>query len=234
MYQVHLQQFTGPLHALLDLIESKKLEITRVSLSDVTADFIEHIRQIGDETESLLLADFLVVAAKLMLIKSKVLLPSLELSEEEEDEIHDLEMRLSIYREFKRAGEHIAKGWQEIGQMYSRPLFFDVAGTGAFYPSSKLTKEDLETSLKKLLQVLREFIKEPETVKIVVISIEEKIKEIIDRLKEKSGHTFQNLAKNQPRTEIVAIFLAVLHLLKERFVHVEQKGQFGDILLKKK
>jgi len=89
-YEVKLEQFTGPLNKLLELIEARKLEITALNLAEVTEDFINYIRSLEKGADPEILADFIVVASRLILIKSKTLLPSLELTEEEEGEIKDL------------------------------------------------------------------------------------------------------------------------------------------------
>src|SRR5262245_24863161 len=105
MYEVRLEQYSGPLDKLLELIEEKKLEPTQVSLAAVTADFISYVEKLEQEkdVDPGVLADFVVVAARLLVIKSKVLLPGLELTEEEKVDIADLENRLKIYQEFKLA-----------------------------------------------------------------------------------------------------------------------------------
>ena len=106
MYEVKIEQFNGPLDKLLQLIEERKMEVTMVNLAAVTADFIKYVAGLGEKAEPMILADFVAVAARLLLIKSKVILPTLELTQEEEADIHDLEYRLKVYREFKVAGIH--------------------------------------------------------------------------------------------------------------------------------
>src|SRR3989344_8157637 len=101
MFEVKSEAFNGPMAKLLELIEEKQLEITRVNLATVTADFIKYIESLGEAVMPDILSDFIVVASRLLLIKSKVLLPNLELTQDEEGDILDLEHRLRIYREYK-------------------------------------------------------------------------------------------------------------------------------------
>lgn len=134
MYEIKLEQFSGPLNKLLELIEAKKLEITEVSLAAVTADFIGFVEKLEKEkgVEPGVLADFIVIAARLLLIKSKVLLPNLELTEEEKVDVADLEQRLKIYREFSAKGRSASGGltasqqilalWNQKNLSFSRPL----------------------------------------------------------------------------------------------------------------
>jgi len=125
-FEVRLEQFNGPLHKLLELIEEKKLEVTQVSLAAVTADFIGYVEKlekacppdfeqtksglagrsgkVGRGVDASILADFIVVAARLLLIKSKVLLPDLTLTQEEQIDIVDLENRLKVYQQFSARG----------------------------------------------------------------------------------------------------------------------------------
>ena len=105
-----------PYDKILELVEAKQLDITTVSLAEITGDFI---KQIPDDPQ--FLADFVVVAAKLILIKSKALLPSLQLTEEEEGDIKELEERLKLYKTFKSASENIKKLWDKSSSSVSRP-----------------------------------------------------------------------------------------------------------------
>ena len=88
-YEFKTEQFSGPIEKLLELIEEKKMEITELNLADVTADFLKYLEKL-ESVESRLLADFIVVASKLLLIKSKAILPGLPITEEEEKDIKDL------------------------------------------------------------------------------------------------------------------------------------------------
>ncbi len=240
MYQVKTQQFAGPLDKLLQLIEEKHLEVTQISLAEVTADFLNYVKELGQQSAPAILADFLVVAAKLVLIKSKALLPMLELSKEEEEEIHDLEGRLKIYREFKLAGEHVRKLWDKNRVAYGRPLFFSLggqsslpAGRQVFYPPSGLRADDLTRAVRNLAAALQAFLPETQTIRKAIFTIEQKIEELFNRFKEASRHSLKNLVKEKSRGEAIVLFLAVLHLLKDRIIAVEQQEQFGEIMIEK-
>lgn len=241
-FEIKLAEFTGPLPKLLELIEERKLEITRVSLSAVTADFIgyitalaeEHSPEHGVEREarlSQIISEFLVVAGKLLLLKSKILLPSLELTDDEEREIQDLESRLALYREFKKGSIAFKQLWHEYPQTRSRSFFSAQGDASLFYPPSKLTPDDLAGAFRAVAQELRLFLKEPETVTPIVVSLEETIKQIILRLQGTSGVSFHAMLKDQPRLEIISLFLALLHLLKVAGVRVTQSQLFGDIMV---
>ncbi|MEK7162430.1 MAG: segregation/condensation protein A, partial [Patescibacteria group bacterium] len=96
-YELKLENYQGPLQKLLELIEEKKMEITIINLAEVTSSFFEYLKKLEAlGMDHSLLADFLVIASKLLLIKSKVLLPSLPLTEEEESDIRGLESQLKL------------------------------------------------------------------------------------------------------------------------------------------
>ncbi len=231
-YEVKLQQFSGPMGKLLELIEEKKLEITAISLAEVTADFLRYVKTLEKSAPGLI-ADFLVVAAKLVLIKSKVLLPMLELSKEEEEDIKDLEGRLRIYREFKLASEHIRKLWDKDRPAYARPLFLGLGEQSVFYPPESLKLSDLTRAINNLAAVLKVLLPEEQTIKKAVITIEQKIEELLNRLKAAGQHSFRTMADQKTRNEVIVLFLAILHLLKDRIINVEQGDRFSDIVIQK-
>src|SRR5574343_1118658 len=105
-FTIKTSVFEGPLDLLLSLVEKRKLFINDISLAKVTDDFISHIQNSGQlpMEES---AHFILIASSLLLIKSKSLLPTLTLTEEEEEGIHDLETRLKIYQRIKDASQGI-------------------------------------------------------------------------------------------------------------------------------
>lgn len=237
-YEVKLQQFSGPLGKLLELIEEKQLEITSINLAEVTGDFLNYVKTLssaqstgGEKSTPSLIADFLVVAARLVLIKSKVLLPMLELSKEEEEDIKDLEGRLRIYREFKAASEHIKKLWDKNSPAYARPLFLNLGERSIFYPPENLKLGDLANAVNNLAAVLKVLLPEEQTVKRAVVTIEQKIEELLNRLKAAGQHSFRNMSEQKTRNEVIVLFLAILHLLKDRLINVEQGNQFSDIVI---
>ncbi len=233
MYEVKTQHYAGPLGKLLELIESRQLEITQISLAEVTADFLRYVKDLGAKTEPGIVADFLVVAAKLVLIKSKVLLPMLELTKEEEEDIKDLEGRLKIYREFKLAAGHMKKLWDKNKIAHGRELLSSISDQGVFYPPADLKVSDLVHAVNSLAAALQSLIPETQTVKQAVVSIEQKMEELLNRFKDTGEQSFHGLAREKSRKEVIVLFLAILHLLKDRIVQARQSEKFSDIALEK-
>ncbi|OGY67372.1 MAG: hypothetical protein A3I89_02995 [Candidatus Harrisonbacteria bacterium RIFCSPLOWO2_02_FULL_41_11] len=243
MYQVQLDKFSGPLEKLLELIEERQMDITLVNLAQVTGDFLEYLKNLDENSKHpSVLADFVVVASQLLLIKSKAILPSLELTEEEEGDIKDLEARLKIYQEFSAkgksaSGEPNASGlidvlWRRKKSSYGRELFLNLPPV--FYPSKNLTIERLEKEILELIKELKGLAPERQMVKKVVMTIEEKVKELLGRFQEQAEHSFQSIYKDKPKLEIIVLFLAILHLIRDRIAQAQQSGQFSDIIIQKK
>ncbi|MEK7555492.1 MAG: segregation/condensation protein A [Patescibacteria group bacterium] len=228
-YELKTEQFTGPIEKLLEFIEEKKMSITDLSLAEVTADFLNYLKTI-ETIEPRLLADFIVVASRLLLIKSKSLLPGLELTEEEEIGINDLEERLRRYQEFKPAINLFKKAWERKGYSVSRPLFH--GRPPVFYPPKDLNVEILRKSVESIFEALKQLEPEVQIIESSMISLEEKIKEVINRL-EKGLQQFGELTKEKSRSEVIILFLALLHLLRDQIIKVEQKEGFSEIAITK-
>ncbi len=228
MYQVTLEKFQGPIGKLLSLIEERALQITEVSLAKVTDDFFIYLRTL-EEVSPALLADFVSVASKLILIKSKVLLPDMTLTEAEEAEIHELEARLEFYKIWKPAEKVFAAVWNGRERLWGRPYFLN-AGS-AFYPSAGLTTDALMRAAEGVLESLKTFTRETETVKESIIAIEEKIAEVLARLTRETSMSFGATTQGAEVTETIALFLAVLHLAREGKVFISQSENFSDIMI---
>ncbi len=231
-YELALEKYQGPLDKLLELVLDKKLEIAEISLAEVTADFLDYLKKLEEEhADPTLIIDFIIVASKLVLIKSKNLLPTLQLDEEEEEDVRTLELRLKIYAEMKNAQKLIRERWDDFPQMATRE-FLSAIGV-AFYPPKKVTKKDLALSIIKIAGELEKLMKPVKTIKIKIINLKEKIEEIVKKLTS-SPVGFNSLKDKGTKSELVVLFLAILHLIKAQLVYVEQSGNFGEITIAKK
>ncbi|MGB9848162.1 MAG: segregation and condensation protein A [Minisyncoccia bacterium] len=223
--EIKQEKFSGPLDVLLNLIEERKMEITEVSLANVTDSFLKYVgdlKQVAPE----ILADFLVVAAKLILIKSRSLLPTLELSSEEEAEIKDLTQRLEVYRLFKQASQYI-KSLYTTNPALSREFLLNQ--TPVFYPPEKF---EVEWLIKSFEKIWVEFSSLGESVveKVKkVIKIEEKINNLLKILHQQTKVTFNNLIGKREKIEIIVTFLALLQMFKQQLIVLEQTDEFGEI-----
>ncbi len=239
-FTVKLEQFEGPLDLLLELIQKEKLEATRISLAKVTDSYLEYLKQNLNITSDNL-SDFLVVAARLILIKSKALLPILELTPDEEESIADLEARLALYKKFKEIAEALGARFDKREFSFSRKGFegvwFDYAHHKKqnFFPPPNIDAEALEKTMSRILAEMLKVEKLAEERVKEVITLEEKMEQLKQSLKERIETNFKYLIKNaKDKTEIIVTFLAILELFKERIIHFEQSELFGEIKIRKK
>jgi segregation and condensation protein A len=231
MLHTKVQQFEGPLDLLLSLIEERKLDITQIALAEVTEQFLQHIRQLTS-LDPAVLADYLSIAAKLLVIKSKAILPSLEIEIEEEDSAEDLAGRLLLYKQFKEAAKYLKTLDNRRRQSFTRTLSFEEKIN--FFPDAGVTQVSLHESILKILHSLKELDSLPKARIKEAISIQEKIDQLQIQLSgeiETKLSTLLQTAKNKP--EIIITFLALLELIKQKIFTVEQETLFTDITIKK-
>lgn len=217
------EKFSGPLDLLLQMIEGDKVKVTEVSLATVTDEYIKYIQLSGtvDEGE---MADFLIVAAKLLYLKSKELLPQLVVDEETGV---DLEKQLKMYEQFARMAEEVKQILLRRRFMYARePITIKAVG---FQPPKTL-------SAHKVGAVMRDIIERFKPVKLEevqvqrVMSIKEKIDAVQDMLKTFKKATFKEfIADAGSRADVVVTFLALLELVKTRSIKLDQQDHFDHI-----
>lgn len=228
-YKIKLEQFEGPLDLLLQLIEEEEMDITKVSLAKVTDQYLAYLNSTTDiSTEEL--ADFLVVAAKLLLIKSRVLLPQLDFDDEDGT---DLERQLRMYKEFYEASKVLNKMILKKHFLYPRDRMI-VKIDKVFNPPKSLTTEKLHDLFVIVLQELEPWVNLPKEVMVKTTSIRERISNIQQMITEKAMMSFRELLKSsKSKTDIIVTFLAVLELVKQRSVAVVQEKVFDDIVIQK-
>lgn len=230
-FQVNHENFEGPLDLLLELIEKEKLSISQISLARVTDDYIKYVKS-GSMVDPEKLADFLVVAAQLMLIKSRSLLPSLELSEEERGSIEDLEKRLEEYKKIKELVRELKKIENQHKFIFTREAYLEVEPV--FYPPQKTMAETLHIFFIAFIESLPKIEKLAEDRIKKIISIEEKIKQIQLFLQGAVERAFSDVVRGtREKVEVIVSFLAILELAKQKFIDLEQDAPFADIMIKK-
>lgn len=230
-YHFHLEKFEGPLDLLLTLIEKEKLDITQVSLAQVADQYLSYIRD--EETLSLEnLSAFLAVAARLILIKSRALLPVIDFSDEEEESMDNLEYRLKAYRLFREASQQLGALFLQPHRSFTRESFSGVQVV--FYPPKDITKEALQKHFVDVLGDIPVTEVLPEKEIASIITLEEKILLLQESLSARVESSFAEIiGSTQDRVEVIISFLAMLELIKQRFIYVEQKKFFSDISIKR-
>ena len=233
MYKVNIEQFEGPLDLLLELINKEKLDITGISLAQITDQYLNYLEK-KEDINLVNLADFLTVAARLILIKSKALLPLLDLgNEEEEEEIFDLEKQLEEYRKFKLIAVEVEKIFNNKKQSFSRDNFLEIKPV--FSPPEGVGVEELMSVYEDILGQIPVLEKLEEERISRVVSLKERIDSLKDMLSKKVEITFSEIIKKGgDKVEVIVSFLAVLEMVKRRIVVVEQGEMFYEIKLKRK
>lgn len=224
-FSVKTPVYEGPFDLLLDLVEKRKLFVSDVSLAQVTDDFIKYIEAheefpIGES------AEFIVIASTLMLVKSRSLLPNLELTGEEEASIDDLEKRLELYKRIKELS-------LELKRLYGKRMIFEKTPRKnevvVFSPDSKTTADHLLFSLRSVIESLPKEEKVPKALVRKMISLEETIEKLSERIARSGRLSFKNFAGGDKISVIVG-FLAMLELVKRGAIRVTQdEGKHGEI-----
>ena len=227
-YKVKTEKFEGPLDLLLNLIEKRKLLINEISLAKISDDYIQFIKDSGNFPmgES---ANFILIASTLLLIKSRSLLPSLSLSQEEENSIEELEHRLKIYKEIKELGQHIAERFGK--EMIFAPQMRKFEPV--FSPDKDTASMGIFSAIQRVLQSLpkKEFL--PKAVVRKIISLEDMIKNLTERVKTSLRIGFKDLAKvgKDEKINVIISFLAILELVKQGVVSAIQESKQDDIIV---
>jgi segregation and condensation protein A len=229
MYQIQVEKFQGPLDLLLQLIEREELDITEVSLTKVCDQYIAHLEKLPEMPPEEL-ADFLVVAAKLLFIKSRNLLPLLVWGEEEEG--GDLEARLRMYKEYVEATKKVNAILLERNHTFVREKP-PISALG-FAPPKDLTTARMAELFRDVLRRLIPIVKPPEALIEKTISIHDKIRHIHEMLQKHERVSFHRILEGaENRSEIIVSFLALLELVKQRHVVAKQSDHFGEIHFEK-
>lgn len=220
--------YEGPLDLLLELIEKRKLLINDISLANVADEYIARINSL-DELPVGETADFVALAATLLLLKSRSLLPSLTLTDDESKDIKELEYRLAVYQLIKGAAGDLRKEFDNT-MLYDgrtpepKPLFV---------PDTSVTPKSIFEAAQALMQGFPQIITLPKVAVKKIISLEEVVGKLQERVaaamrlsfKEFSGHG------RREKAEVVVSFLALLELVKQGIIRATQDKEFGDIVL---
>ncbi|MFT5036865.1 MAG: segregation and condensation protein A [Candidatus Azotimanducaceae bacterium] len=225
-FAVKTEVFEGPLDLLLDLVEKRKLLINDISLASVTDEYMSHVSQM-QENSLQNTAQFVQLAATLLLIKSKSLLPVLELTEEEQDTIEDLEERLKQYQIYRKAGRCIEEAF---GTSVCHSRQYVTKSDPIFTTDTFTEKVEIKDAMYRVLHELPKKVENPKVRVRKVISLEEMIDRLKNRIENQMKLTFVELLENDTdRTTIVVGFLAVLESVKQGNILVVQTNRFQDI-----
>lgn len=224
-FNIKTDSYEGPFEVLLDLIEARKLLVNELALANITEDYIQHVR--AQETFPVEeTANFIQIAATLLLIKSKSLIPDLALTDEESADVEDLKRRLEAYEKVREAS-------RELSRIFGKAVMFKAgerAPEVSFAPSNDLSASALSEALARVLAA-REAVEElPEARVKPLVTIEEMMDRLAKRVQSAMTLSFKEFSKsNKEKVEVIVSFLALLELVKQGAVAAEQYDIHGDI-----
>lgn len=225
-FSIKTEVFEGPLELLLELVERRKLLINDISLASVTD---EYMRQVSEMQEMSLpnTAQFIALAATLLLVKSKSLLPVLELTEEEESSIDDLELRLKKYQIYRDVA---AKLSEQFGQSSMYAPQFQPPKEPIFAPDQFCEITSLHEAIRNVLNELPKKEEKTKATVKAVISLEEMMSNLENRIRQNLQVRFSELHKGETERKVVIVgFLAILELFKQGNLIIDQTERYADI-----
>ena len=235
-YNIHLNIYDGPLDLLCDLISKQKIEIKDISISEITNQYLAYIDILNDMDLDVA-SEFIIMASKLVEIKSRYLLYKQHHEENEEDPRLELVEKLEEYKKFKEVTLNIKENIH-----YTCDTFF--RAKEEIIIDNKIDLDEISIdAIRKIIpiilkkKVMEGFDKIDELdiiVKKRVISSEEKISDLREIMKIKNKVSFFELVGPYNKDETIATFLAVLELIKEKLIIVDQNEFFDDILIIKR
>lgn len=240
-YEVRLDAFEGPLDLLLHLINEAKVDIYDIPMTEITEQYLDYIHTM-QELQLDIASEYLVMAATLIAIKSKMLLPKKEplfddeIIEEEIDPREDLMNRLLEYRKYKQLAQQLKEREKERAYIYTKPP----VPLESFLQEEKrkvamvqgVTLFDMLGAYKKMLKRLKYQKPLEKTVKTEIYTVQERMEELLYLLKkEKRSRTFFSLFDKLDRSYFVVTFLALLQLMKEGKIICFQEENFAEIYI---
>lgn len=218
--------FEGPLEALLNLIEERKMSVSDVSLSEVCDAYLSYVEKLPElplgET-----AQFILVASTLLLIKSRTLLPSLQLSDEERESVEELEKRLARYALIRKTAKLLRKEWGRAPLVLpSRAPLRPVV----FTPGAISLARILEAG-QKLVNLLPKPEALAQAVVAPVLRLEDVIVSLKKRLSSALKSRFSELIGSREKHEVIVYFLAMLELVRSGSASVSQEKLFEEITI---
>lgn len=235
-YNIHLNVYDGPLDLLCDLISKQKIDIKDISISEITSQYLAYIDMLN-EMDLEVASEFIIMASKLVEIKSKYLLYKQHHEENEEDPRLELVEKLEEYKKFKEASLNLKENVHYTCDTFFRAKEEVIVDNKI--DLDEISIEAIRTILPMILKtkVVEGFDKTEELDMIVkkrVVSSEEKMSDLRDLMKTEDKVSFVKLVESYDKDETIATFLAILELIKEKLIVVVQNEFFDDILIIKR
>ena len=231
MYEVTIDNFSGPMDLLLHLIKQSKMDIMNIKLEIIIDEYLEYIKKM-DEMNLDIASSYLVMAAELLEIKSKMLLPKQEDEEDEEDPREKLINRLILYNQYKEQIDSFKELESERGTYYTK-IPSDLSEYQTLDKKaliSNVTLDDLVKAFESFLE--RVDLEKPIHTKVTKkeLSVEDRIVKIKDRFKKTKKINFFDLFEVKSKEYVVVTFLAILEMAKKKELIIYQDNNFDNIV----
>lgn len=227
-FSIKLEQFEGPLQLLSSLVDKEELDISEISLAKVADQFLYYLEHFQISSQEL--ADFLLVAARLLLIKSRLLRPEVYQEEETDNLVYDLE----IYRLYHQAAKTIRKIHLKGNYAFSREKFY-LPSINKYSFNYKIKLSGLQKIFKNVVKSYVNFLSLNLPTKKLkkIVTLTEKIQLILNLIKNKTIIDFKKIIQGKSKEEIIVTFLASLELVKQKALRLSQSRLFSHIVIKK-
>lgn len=226
-YQVKLQSFQGPLDLLLFLIKKNKIDIYDIPIAEIIRQYLEYI-QLMRQLDLKVAGEFILMAATLIRIKARMLLPVAEGVEEEEDPREELVQQLLEYKRFKEIATSLSSKEEEQRKLYPRSYFDFDSGEISPNPAKGVSLFDLLWAFREVLKRLPEV--KPYEVEPASITVEEQIDFVLSFLATREKVSFFELVSRiEKRVVMIVTFVAILELIRTGRIKVRQSRPFEEI-----
>jgi len=237
-FKIKTSVFEGPLDLLLQLIQKRKLFISDISLAQIADEYIDHIRN-GQNLSIQARSSFIAIASILLLIKSKSLLPTLQLTQDEEEDIRGLEIRLFLYKTIQDAANDTIRPRFMQSPQYSRIVKPNTETV--FSPDTSITQSNIHENILSVLKSIPEPPKKHHQVTIEQVeSLEHVIESLTKRVQSSLQMSFSQFSDSShkkteqgKRVHVIVSFLALLELVRQGVVDADQGNRYGDIDIQK-
>ncbi|NMB08033.1 MAG: segregation/condensation protein A [Tissierellia bacterium] len=240
-YKIVLESFEGPMDLLLHLIDSAEIDIYDIPINEITEQYLEHIKRM-EQLDLEVTSEFLLMAATLLEIKSKMLLPNEKKSEEEQLGTEDTDPRLELvkslieYKKYKYASKELQNYEEVQKKVYYKPKE-DIT---IFQEEEEIEEMDLD----KLVNALKDLLKKNKNAKISInideiqkeeYTLDESMEKIKMELEEREKIKFSSLFDmDSSKKEIVITFLSILELIRIKYITIFQEDNFSEIIISKR
>ena len=243
-YSIQTKKYEGPMELLFDLISRNKIDIRDISIVEITnqyMEYVDHVKSIDMDLAS----DFIMMATRLLEIKSRYILYVKDKGESEQDPRQELIDQIEEYKKYRQIAEEIKDKIKEYdNRFYRQEEELELEEEDDNLDLSRINLDEIETLLTDLFKILdqvkkndKELEKNPNLKKIVenrTISVEDRIKSLRSKIKEEERLSFIQSLESQDKKEVIASFLAMLELIKLKEIEIIQDKKNKDIIIIKR